>query len=134
MSLEGPTKQQRPLTSTSSGPPREFDVTVISGPDAGLTRRSKERLILGKSAEASMVLKDEEVSRLHLELEGTSEGVRVKDRGSTNGTFLSGARIQQMTVFEEATLTIGATVLKVEVVTAASANKAQRSNFGKVLG
>ncbi len=134
MSLEGPTRKRGAIANASpSGAPREFEVTVLSGPDVGKTVRGRDKVLVGKGAEANFLLKDEEVSRVHLELESVSDGIRVRDRASTNGTFLSGARIQQMTVYEEAVLTLGTTVLRVAIVVA-GAPKAVRSSFGKVLG
>jgi len=134
MSLEGPTRKRGAIGNDApAGPPKEFEVTVMSGPDVGKTVKGREKVLVGKGAEATFQLKDEEVSRVHLELEPVSEGIRVRDRASTNGTFLAGARIQQMTVYEEAMLTLGTTVLRVNVVVAGAA-KAPRSSFGKVLG
>src|SRR6266850_289237 len=102
MSLEGPTVPSDALKKSPTGPAKKFDLTVISGPDAGLTKQNLEKVIIGKSAEATLQLKDEQISRAHLDIEGTFEGARVTDRGSTNGTFLAGARIKHMTVYEEA--------------------------------
>ena len=134
MSLEGPTRKRGAIANeTPAGAPKEFEVTVMSGPDVGKTVKGREKVLVGKGGEATFQLKDEEVSRVHLELEPVPEGIRVRDRASTNGTFLAGARIQQMTVYEEAVLTLGTTVLRVNVVVAGAA-KAPRSSFGKVLG
>ena len=134
MSLEGPTKKRGAIASESpAGPPREFEVTVLSGPDIGKTVVGREKVLVGKGSEANFQLKDEEVSRVHLELEATTDGIRVRDRASTNGTFLSGARIQQMTVFEEAVLTLGSTVLRV-ATRIPGAPAVTRSSFGKVIG
>jgi two-component system response regulator GlrR len=135
MSMEGPTRPSASLKAPApQGPSKRFDVTVISGPDAGLKREGLERVVIGKSVESSLQLKDEEISRQHLEIEGTYEGARVRDRGSTNGTFLAGARIQQMTVYEEAVLTLGTTVLKVNVQTPGAEKPLGRTSFGKIIG
>src|SRR5436309_3494579 len=135
MSLEGPTvpsNAHRP--SAPQGPPKKFAITVLSGPDAGLTRAGLDKIVIGKSVEATLQLKDEQISRAHLEIEGTFEGARVRDRGSTNGTFLAGARIQQMTVYEEATVTLGTTVLRVNVTREGSAPVTGRTAWGKCIG
>ncbi len=134
MSLEGPTKKRGAVANEAPpGPPREFEVTVVSGPDVGKTVVGRDKVLVGKGGEATFQLKDEEVSRVHLELESLPEGIRVRDRASTNGTFLSGARIQQMTVFEEAVLSLGSTVLRVATVVP-GAPRVARSSFGKVIG
>ncbi len=133
MSLEGPTRKRAVANDKPAGPPKEFEVTVQSGPDVGKTVKGRDKVLVGKGAEATFQLKDEEVSRVHLELEAMLDGVRVRDRASTNGTFLAGARIQQLTVYEEAVITLGTTVLRVAVIVP-GAPKAARSSFGKVLG
>jgi len=135
MSLEGPTvPSQAQKPGAPSGPAKKFDITVLSGPDAGLAKTALDRVVIGKSAEASLQLKDEQISRAHLEIEGTFEGARVRDRGSTNGTFLSGARIQQMTVYEEAVLTLGTTVLRVNVHREGAVREQGRTAYGKIIG
>src|SRR4029077_11941947 len=104
-----------------------------AGPDVGKTLSGREKVLVGKGSESTFQLKDEEVSRVHLELEPMADGIRVRDRPSTNGTFLAGARIQQMTVFEEAMISLGSTVLRVALVVP-GAPKVARSSFGKVIG
>ncbi|MBX7100062.1 MAG: sigma 54-interacting transcriptional regulator [Myxococcaceae bacterium] len=135
MSLEGPTKPRQSLKpADASGQVKEIEVLVVSGPDQGQKRRSRERQVIGKSAESTFQLHDEEVSRFHLEVEPTVEGARLKDKSSTNGTFLAGARIQQMTVYEEALVTIGSTVLRISTVTGTTDKPAPRAAFGKLIG
>jgi two-component system, NtrC family, response regulator GlrR len=134
MSLDGPTKRRTSVTAeVPAGRPQEFEVTVVSGPDVGKTLTGRDKVLVGKGAEATFQLKDEEVSRVHLELAWEGDGIRVKDRASTNGTFLAGARIQQMTVYEEALLTLGSTVLRVARAMPGGA-KAVRTSFGKIIG
>jgi predicted component of type VI protein secretion system len=49
--------------------------------------------VLGRGAEASIVLDDKDVSRRHARLEVGPDGVIVHDLGSKNGVFVSGRRI-----------------------------------------
>ncbi len=59
---------------------REFDVT-------------QDLIRLGKSRQCNVILTDESVSRVHAEVRHEGDAYRVIDQGSTNGTFIGGARI-----------------------------------------
>ncbi len=48
---------------------------------------------VGRAAVCDLPIQDPTVSRRHAELELAGAGVRVRDAGSTNGTFLDGARV-----------------------------------------
>ncbi len=49
--------------------------------------------LVGRTRACDLLLQDPTVSRRHAELERVEAGVRVRDLGSTNGTFLDGERI-----------------------------------------
>ncbi|MEU1187724.1 FHA domain-containing protein [Streptomyces sp. NPDC005859] len=73
---------------------------VVAGPDAGgvhLLHGGQVRV--GRSADADVPLDDPDVSRLHCAVTLSSDGrVTVADLGSTNGTTLDGARVQDRPV------------------------------------
>ena len=54
-------------------------------------------LTLGRSSQADVQVYDERISRKHCALRVDQQGVRVKDLGSGNGTFLNGERIDRET-------------------------------------
>ena len=56
-----------------------FEVSVVSGPDAGKSVVGKDKVLVGKGPAANLQLSDEAVSRLHLEVEPRADGVRVRD-------------------------------------------------------
>ena len=67
---------------------------------------------IGAGRGAHIVVDDEAVSRLHVELSLTPEGVAVQDLGSRNGTFYLGQRIDRAVLSLGSRLQIGsATVL-----------------------
>lgn len=56
----------------------------------------RDRLTVGKQKEqADIVLSDSSVSRIHASLEKNGEDWYLRDRGSTNGTFLDGIRLEE---------------------------------------
>src|SRR3954469_23402272 len=140
--MSGPT---RPLGPTKPLPPPggsrdpnrslRYELRVMSGPETGACIVTDGRVIVGSSPEATFQVTDDAVSRQHLEVNVRPEGARVTDLNSTNGTFLAGARIQQMTVFEEAHLTVGTTVLRVSrMAQDFDQRPPARTSFGKVVG
>src|SRR5262249_3155586 len=68
---------------------------------------------VGTAPGNDLVLRDETVSRYHLELRAADDRVTVEDHGSTNGTMAGGVEIQQGTIQRGAILRIGKTTLKV---------------------
>jgi len=93
--------------------PERLRLVVLTGPDAGkeieLTRGT---YLVGKAPGCTLVLTDGSVSRQHLEIQLTAEGVIVKDLESTNGSYYGGARFTTVTVGAGAVLTIGQSELK----------------------
>jgi hypothetical protein len=69
-------------------------VAVTESPtQAGLTFRVTGPLILGRSAEADVVLQDPYASDFHLRLAFQGGDLRLYDLGSTNGTLVNGERV-----------------------------------------
>lgn len=86
--------------------PEPLPVIDIDGSRYAL---SSEVTVLGRGAEADIVVDDTGVSRRHLELRRTPRGVILKDLGSTNGTFVEGNRITAATLVNGNTVTLGRT-------------------------
>lgn len=57
-------------------------------------------LILGRDPACDLVLDKGKASRRHARLSPADEGIWVEDLGSTNGTFVNGARIEQRTLLK----------------------------------
>jgi DNA-binding NtrC family response regulator len=74
------------------------------------------------------------VSSFHAELRATSEGVRVVDLQSRNGSWYAGARVRDVTLPTGATLQVGATLLRVELASVSGAAPTQTSSFGALVG
>ncbi len=65
--------------------------------------------VIGRGSECDITVEDTGVSRKHLELRVTKNGVIATDLGSTNGSFVEGHRITAATLLDGNTLTIGRT-------------------------
>jgi DNA-binding NtrC family response regulator len=94
-------------------------VRVDGGLDAGTTCAPEgddaaAKLTIGTSDDNTLVVRDTAVSRYHLELHRTAQGVEVIDLGSRNGTWVAGIRITRATVPAGTQLRIGDTTLTVE--------------------
>ncbi len=87
---------------------------VLSGAHKGEARLVGKRLTIGKSNEADLVLSDASVSRMHCELERTRQGIVVRDLGSTNGTYVEGARIREAALRPGATLSVGEVAIQLQ--------------------
>lgn len=70
------------------------------------------RLVLGRR-KADVVLNDPEISGQHAELLWDGQVLRVKDLGSTNGTFVNDKQIQEQVVTTGELITLGRTVFLV---------------------
>jgi len=75
------------------GAPRT--VVVVDGPDTGLSVELGEvPVVFGRGADADLALSDDYVSTAHARLFPHEGRWYVEDLGSTNGTYLDGARVR----------------------------------------
>ena len=75
-------------------------------------------LVVGRAVTSDVPIYDPTISRRHAEVSLTEGGVRVKDVGSSNGTFLNGARITEAIAGENDVITFGKVAFRVKEVTA----------------
>ncbi|HET9929912.1 MAG TPA: FHA domain-containing protein, partial [Polyangiaceae bacterium] len=73
-----------------------FDLVVVDGPSRGARVHIAGGVArVGSAPGNDLALSDATVSRVHCELRAQSDGVVVKDCGSTNGTFVEGVRLRE---------------------------------------
>ncbi|KFI95671.1 MULTISPECIES: FhaA domain-containing protein [Bifidobacterium] len=70
---------------------------------------TKEKTILGRGSGCDIVIDDPGISRKHLEIDITPNGVIARDLGSTNGTYVEGHQVPAATLLDGNTITIGRT-------------------------
>ena len=88
---------------------------VRSGPRAGERIELVGELVVGRE-NADVTVNDDEVSRRHLAVRPHEDGVELEDLGSTNGTFVDGARLSAVVVVSSsARVVLGETELEIEV-------------------
>jgi transcriptional regulator with PAS, ATPase and Fis domain len=112
-------------------------VTVIAGPDLGLAFPLTEKPVrLGKGRECEIVLTDRAVSGRHLELRLDGSSVRLKDLGSTNGTYVGEARVIESIVPAGSVVTVGRTRLHLrsEEDAATLLTPSTQDHFGALYG
>jgi adenylate cyclase len=68
--------------------------------------------VLGRSPATDIPVFDVTISREHAELARLADGVRVRDLGSTNGTFVNGVRVQDHIACEGDTVAFGSVVFR----------------------
>ncbi|MBX3251890.1 MAG: sigma 54-dependent Fis family transcriptional regulator [Myxococcales bacterium] len=96
---------------------RRVVVRVVSGASRGAEALLEEgTLVIGTHPDADLRVDDPTVSRFHAELGLLAEGVRVRDLGSTNGTFVGESRIEVAVLPPSAELRVGKS--RIEIVPA----------------
>ena len=78
----------------------------INGSEYLLT---KPQTVIGRGSGCDIVIDDAGISRKHVEIDITPNGVIAKDLGSTNGTYVEGHQVPAATLLDGNTITIGRT-------------------------
>lgn len=101
------------MRRTSMVAPEDYFVVVQQGPHKGLNVHfSDERMHVGRAEWCDVSLpKDPRISRHHCEFQVTSQGIAVRDLGSSNGIQLSGHRVFHARLEPGDVLQIGDSVL-----------------------
>lgn len=91
---------------------------VVTAPATHASARDVELpVLIGRSDEAKFRIRDDRISRRHCELTFEDDVVRIRDLGSTNGTFLDEEQIERNVPVEvppNATVRVGSCRFRVE--------------------
>src|ERR1700722_19892748 len=93
-----------------------------------------ETNVVGRNEACDLVLDDRKVSAVHMELVATERGVRVRDLGSRNGTFLGGTRIGEVYLLKPTQILCGDTVLEFAPTAAEQVDVPDVAEFGPLVG
>ena len=92
-------------------------------------------VVLGAGRGADVIIGDESVSRNHLQVTLSNQGIEVVDLNSSNGTYYQGQRIGRLTLDREATVVLGR--VKVTIfpqVAVDTTPNSQTTRYGELLG
>ncbi len=93
---------------------RRFTARVTAGPDQGAEVTSTgERVSVGSADNTTLRLTDPYVSRYHIEVEATDDGVVIRDLGSRNGTRVGALTVREVSSRAEVELELGRTRVRV---------------------
>src|SRR5580692_6311409 len=93
-----------------------------------------ETNVVGRNEACDLVLDDRKVSAVHLELVATERGVRVRDLGSRNGTFVGDTRIGEVYLLKPTQILCGDTVLEFAPTAAEQVDVPDVAEFGPLVG
>jgi len=113
--------------------PRSYSLQVL-GQASPIVALGARPVTVGAHGSCDLVLTDPQVSRKHAELAITPDGIRVKDLGSTNGTWFQGTRIGEIVVPGGATIQFGNTPVRIFAADAPSLPPSERDHFGQMAG
>jgi DNA-binding NtrC family response regulator len=128
-----------PRLALSPVPRAAFVLVVEAGPDQGKSVRvdgsAASDVILGQSPVCHLRLTDAAVSRRHVAFDVVVDGLRVRDLGSKNGTFIGGLRVGEALLTGGEAITIGSTVIRATLEGPNAAPPLPLDDrFGSVLG
>jgi DNA-binding NtrC family response regulator len=93
-----------------------------------------EITVIGRNEACDLVLDDKRVSAVHVELVATERGVRVRDLGSRNGTFLGDTRIGEVYLLKPTLFTVGESLLEFSPTTPETVDIPDVAAFGPLVG
>jgi DNA-binding NtrC family response regulator len=115
---------------------RRCRIEIVSGPDAGLVRDIEAHTIrIGARRGNDVQLTDSKVSGLHCEIRLDDRGYRLRDLDSTNGTYVSGLRVNDVYIAAGAQIALGSTRLKFDPLgESIEIELADTDRFGSMIG
>jgi two-component system, NtrC family, nitrogen regulation response regulator GlnG len=112
-------------------------VAVADGPDAGRELvLEKPAVVIGTEPGCDLQLTDPAVSRQHLQLRATEQGLVLRDLGSTNGTFVGNLRLVEALIVAPVTVRAGESQLQISPSSGDSLEipLSPRGSFGGLVG
>jgi len=79
----------------------------LDGPQTGELFQLKGRAVVGTAPDCDVVMKEQSISGRHAEFMATSQGFRVNDLGSTNGTYVNDKRVTNSDLIDNDNIRLG---------------------------
>jgi DNA-binding NtrC family response regulator len=117
-------------------PVRLFRTFEIRLPKTGqVVHADKPVFRIGSHPSCDLVLPDQTVSKQHLEVQATAQGYRLLDLASSNGTFMGGVRIADVTVTSAVDLLLGDTPVRFSPLDEeVEVDASSKPSFGTLVG
>ncbi len=93
-----------------------------------------DTVVVGRNDACDLVLDDRKVSAVHMELVATEKGVRVRDLGSRNGTFVGDTRIAEVYLTKHASIALGESVVELVPSGPSEVEVPDVAGFGPLVG
>jgi diguanylate cyclase (GGDEF)-like protein len=94
-------------------PTKEACLVVIYGPELGRKYSLESPSVtLGRSNKSDIQIDQESVSRAHSKIVNAGRSVRIRDLGSTNGTYVNDELVEERTLVDGDFIKIGRTIFK----------------------
>ncbi len=115
---------------------RRCRLAVVAGPDAGIDREIEAPLIrLGARRGNDVQLSDSKVSGLHCEIRLDERGYRLRDLDSTNGTWVSGMRVNDVYIPPGTIFSVGGNKVRFEPLgESVEVELSEQDRFGGMVG
>jgi DNA-binding NtrC family response regulator len=123
----------RTLVGSARAQVRGGTFSVVGAQDDALNVGT-EPCIIGRRPGCHLVLADKKVSATHCEVVATERGVRLRDLGSTNGTYLGDFRVVEALLDKAATIRCGDTELEFQPGGAERVSVSKAETFGRLVG
>jgi DNA-binding NtrC family response regulator len=93
-----------------------------------------DTIVVGRNEACDLVVDDRKVSAVHMEFVATERGVRVRDLGSRNGSFLQDTRIGEVYILKPCVVTLGDTALEFLPSNPEQVDVPDAAQFGPLVG
>ncbi|KPJ95657.1 MAG: hypothetical protein AMS18_02515 [Gemmatimonas sp. SG8_17] len=94
---------------------KSFKLQSTTG-DKSIDLTRSRSVIVGRAVTSDLPIYDPTVSRQHAELSLTDNGLKIRDLGSSNGTFVNGTQVNESVALDGDIVTFGRVAFKVEEI------------------
>ena len=111
----GPTRQ----TSIDTSASREPRLSLVVHHDAGMLvvpLAKAGAITIGRTEAADIVVADDSLSRRHARFLWADEGVWLEDLGSTNGTYVGGAKVSRVLIAPGDEIALGSVIAALHLI------------------